>query len=112
MVVETMGGLELSLFRDPISSEMDADNDLIVDRDVLGDYGVLHGIEDVIISAQHQLLGCPSLSDISAISDRDDYSTLLSLIEQTHNHFTITMNTENTSKLTVPLIARRSFSMP
>ncbi|CAJ1935138.1 unnamed protein product [Cylindrotheca closterium] len=97
MVVKTIGGLEVSLFRDPITFEMDVDNDLIVDPDVAGDYGVLHGIEDVIIADQHGFLGCPSFSDLSAISDKEDFSTLLGLIEQTHNHFTITMNTENTT---------------
>lgn len=100
MVVKTIGGLEVSMFRDPIDGRMDVDNDLIVDPDVVFQDGVLHGIEDVIIADAHEFLGCPSFADLSAISDNANFSTLLGVIEDSHNHFTITMNVENTSKLT------------
>ena len=94
----------MSLFRDPITGELDFDNDLVVDPDVMFQNGVLHGIEDVIISDEHEFLGCPSFSDLSAISEKENFSTLLSVIENSHNHFTITMNLENTSKLELRVI--------
>ncbi|KAL3929765.1 MAG: hypothetical protein SGBAC_012069, partial [Bacillariaceae sp.] len=89
----TAGGLEISVLRDPFTGEVDIDGYvLVVDPDITGDYGVLHGIDQVIFKEGHEFLPCPGPVDFSPIAQAGNYSTLLSSIEFAKTDFAITVN--------------------
>lgn len=102
----TAGGLEISILHDPFTGEVDIDGyAIVVDPDITGDYGVLHGINEVIFKEGHEFFPCPGPVDFSPIAQARNYSTLLSAIELTKSDFAIAVNGfnvygRNTSKST------------
>ncbi|CAJ1935136.1 unnamed protein product [Cylindrotheca closterium] len=86
VIATTAGGTEVSIFLDPSSGSMDVDGIPIVDQDVIGEFGVLHGIESVIIPGQHSLVDCPEPSppaDFTPITRLGRYDTFISALNQT-----------------------------
>lgn len=82
----TAGGTTISIFLDPINGEMNVDGISVVDKDVVGDYGVLHGIESVIIPGQHSFLECPAPTppaDFTPIASLGQYNTFIGALNQT-----------------------------
>ncbi|CAJ1948953.1 unnamed protein product [Cylindrotheca closterium] len=97
----TAGGLEVSIFRDPFTGDIDFDGIFVVDPNITGDYGVMHGIDGVLIAEEHESLPCPVPVDFSPIEQLGDYSTLLAAIFQTNNNFTIASNAGDFSNTTI-----------
>ncbi|CAJ1935139.1 unnamed protein product [Cylindrotheca closterium] len=94
----TAGGLEISIFRDPFTGLIDVDGfHVVVDPDITGDYGVMHGIDRVILAEEHVFFPCPPPLDLSPIAQLGNYSTLLALLEQTNNDFAISIALSNST---------------
>ena len=84
---ESARGLMLGFNFDPIAFTITVNGIPVTDFDIEGDYGVLHGIESVLVpGVQGDFIPCPAFeADFSPISEKGIYSTLLGAVVQTGN---------------------------
>jgi len=92
--VPTAGGLMLGINFDAENSTVTVNGVPVTDFDVTGDYGVLHGIESVLVEGlQGDFVPCPAFeADFSPIAAKGNYDTLLGAVVATGNDATISAN--------------------
>jgi len=93
VVATTAGGLNISVSMDPLSGRVEVDGIYVIDTDIIGDYGVFHGISFVLRDT-HEFRGCAIAPDFSPIVDLGNYTTLLNSVVKTNNVFTIAYNAD------------------
>ncbi|CAJ1935132.1 unnamed protein product [Cylindrotheca closterium] len=91
---ETAGGLMLGILFNPDDSTVTINGIPVTDFDIAGDYGILHGIESVLIPGdQGDFIPCPAFAaDFTPIAEKGIYSTLLGAVVSTGNDAVISQN--------------------
>ncbi|CAJ1935131.1 unnamed protein product [Cylindrotheca closterium] len=91
---ETAGGLMLGILFNPDDSTVTVNGIPVTTVDIAGDYGILHGIESVLIPGeQGDFVPCPAFAaDFTPIADKGIYSTLLDAVVSTGNDAVISQN--------------------
>ena len=92
IVATTAGGQKVSIYRDPLTGAVDVDGVDVTISDILGDYGVFHGIEAVLLPGAIEFLDCPAIPDLSPIAESGQYGSLLNAVVETNSDFIIAVN--------------------
>ncbi|CAJ1935135.1 unnamed protein product [Cylindrotheca closterium] len=92
IVATTAGGRNISIYRDPLTGAVDVDGVDVTISDIIGDYGVFHGIETVLLPGAIEFLDCPATPDFSPIAESGQYSALLGAVVETNTDFIIAVN--------------------
>ncbi|CAJ1935133.1 unnamed protein product [Cylindrotheca closterium] len=91
---QSAGGLMLGILFNPDDSTVTVNGIPVTTVDIAGDYGILHGIESVLIPGeQGDFVPCPVFAaDFTPIADKGIYSTLLGAVVSTENDAVISQN--------------------
>jgi len=75
--LETAGGLKIAVRYNPTTEVVDVNGITVSDPDILGDFGIMHGINGVLLEGSSEYVPCPVPSVQEQVAQTGEYTTLL-----------------------------------
>ena len=91
IVATTAQGQNISIYRDPLTGEIDVDGVQVVES-ISGDFGIFHGLQSVLLPGAIDFLDCPAIPDFSPIVEDGKYGAVLNAMIETNKDFLVAVN--------------------